>query len=171
MRKPPHEPLIGEIRMFAGDYAPDGWALCDGRLLSVDDNDTLYQLIGNSYGGVPAISFKLPDLRGRVPVHKGPRYVMCSKGGVEQVDLTIEELPHHNHEFRATTSGGASATPHGNVVASPPSLTMFLTDAPSTSLVLVRPAGGSEPHENRMPFVAINYIISLYGTFPTGAES
>ncbi len=170
------EPFIGEIRLFAGLFAPVGWAFCDGSPLAIADNDALFSLIGTTYGGDGQETFNLPDLRGRVPVHQGSgpglsSYVAGQTGGVESVALTTSQLPAHTHASTASTAAGASANPQGNVVASSPSVTMFIADAPSLALApsAVTPAGGSQPHENRMPFIAVNYIISLFGIFPSAS--
>lgn len=170
------DPYVGEIRMFAGNFAPAGWAFCNGAILPIAENDTLFNLIGTTYGGDGQQTFALPDLQGRVPVHQGPApggstYVIGERAGVETVTLTTQQLPAHSHPVVASTAGGSTANPQGNVIASSPSVTLFLADIPSVSLPpsTVTAVGGSQPHENRMPFVAINYIISLFGIFPSPA--
>ncbi len=169
------EPFVGEIRIFAGNFAPRGWAFCEGQLLTVADNDALFSLIGTFYGGDGRTTFGLPDLRGRVPVHQGTGpglsgYSVGQKGGAEEITLTSAQLPAHTHAFSASTSGGTSASPQDKVVASAPSVTTFIAEAPSTPLAasMVGDAfPGSAAHENRMPSIAIHYIIALTGIYPS----
>ncbi len=162
--------------MFAGNFAPQGWAFCDGQLLAISDNDTLFSLIGTIYGGDGVNTFALPDLRGRVPLHQGSGPGLSTRtlgvlAGTESVTLTAAQLPAHAHDFHASTTAGASSGPQGNVVGNPPSTTMFIADTPTQSLpsTMLGPAGGSQPHENRMPFLAVNFIISLYGIYPSSS--
>lgn len=160
--------------MFAGNFAPVGWMLCQGQPLPIAENEVLFQLIGTTYGGDGEETFNLPDLQGRVPVHQGQgpgisqNYQIGEKTGVEEVTLTTQQIPIHNHGLLASTGGGSSPNPQGNVIGSPPAVTVFLRESPSTQMAatMVLPTGGSQPHENRMPFLAINYIISLFGIFP-----
>lgn len=167
-------PYVGEIRMFGGNFAPVGWMLCQGQTLPISEHDTLFNLIGTTYGGDGQETFSLPDLQGRLPVHqgKGPgvtqTYIQGESFGVESVTLTSQQLPIHTHAFVASTGPGATTNPEGAVLASPPSVTMFLRSGPSTALPapMVGPYGGSQPHENRAPILVINYIISLFGVFP-----
>ncbi|MFF0825630.1 phage tail protein [Brevibacillus sp. NPDC003359] len=167
------EPFIGEIRMFGGDYAPQGWALCDGQLLSISENDTLYSLIGTTYGGNGQTTFGLPDLRGRIPLNQGtnPRtgttYVMGGKNGVESVTLTVRELPAHTHTVHASSQPGTQNSPANAVWAK--NAQQYSTNAPdglmnASSLSSV---GGNQPHNNLMPFTVINFIIALYGIYPS----
>lgn len=167
-------PFIGEIRMFAGNFAPSGWGFCNGVLYPISEYDALFTLIGTTYGGDGQSTFAVPDLRGRVPVHMGQgtglaSYAIGEPGGTETVTLTAQQIPVHSHPFAASTAGGQSAAPQGKVLASPPSVTAFIQDTPSAPLppTTVGAAGGSQPHENLMPYLCINYIISLFGTFPT----
>jgi len=168
-------PYIGEIRMFAGNFAPVGWMLCQGQTLAIADNDTLFNLIGTTYGGDGQDTFMLPNLQGRLPVHmgKGPanqqNYVIGEPFGVESVTLNTQQLPGHTHAFCATLNPGTTTNARGAVLASPPSITMFLRDGPGSNMTaqMVSPKGGSQPHENRSPILAVNYIISLYGVYPS----
>lgn len=168
-------PYVGEIRMFAGNFAPIGWAKCQGQTVPISENETLFNLIGTTYGGDGQETFMLPDLQGRVPVHMGQgpavtqNYVIGEPFGRPDVTLTVQQIPNHTHAFAASSAGGVTAHPQGNVLASPPSITMFLRDSPSTAMPvqMVQPTGGSQPHENHMPTIAINYIISLFGVFPS----
>jgi microcystin-dependent protein len=168
------DPFLGEIRMFAGNFAPAGWAICNGATMPISENDALFTLLGTTYGGDGQETFNLPNLQGRVPVHMGQgpglsqNYQMGEMAGVESVTLTTQQTPIHNHGFLATSAGGSSANAADKVVASPPSATAFLRDVPSTSLGAnsVTPVGGSQPHENMPPYLTVNYIISLFGIFP-----
>lgn len=167
-------PFVGEIRIFAGNFAPNGWAFCDGRLLAISEQETLFNLIGTTYGGDGQSNFALPDLRGRAPVHQGQgpglsNYTQGQTGGQETVTVTTQQMPAHGHSFLASTSGGSSSNPQNNVIGSPPSVTLFIEDVPALALTpqVVTQTGGSQPHENRMPYITINYIISLFGVFPS----
>jgi microcystin-dependent protein len=166
---------VGEIRMFGGSFAPAGWEFCDGRLLPISENETLFNLIGTTYGGDGQSTFGLPDLQGRVPVHPGQgpgitqTYTQGEKSGVETVTLTTQQIPVHNHAFLASQDGASSPNPEGNVIGSPPTLTMFIVDTPVTALngQAITPIGGSQPHENRIPTLTVTFIISLFGVFPS----
>lgn len=168
------QPYVGEIRMFAGNFAPVGWAFCDGHLLPIAENETLFQVIGTMYGGDGQSTFALPDLRGRVPVHTGQGpgltfdYPVGDQQGVESVTLSTTQTPVHSHAFLASTGQGAANTPAGNIVASPSVTKLHRLTTPSDPLAatMIGPAGGSQPHENMMPYVAINYIVSLFGVYP-----
>jgi len=166
-------PFIGEIRMFAGSFAPAGWAFCDGQTMPIAENDALFTLIGTTYGGDGQETFALPDLRGRVPLHQGTgpglsTYVLGEAAGVETVTLTTQQIPTHNHAFSATTSSGVSANAQGNLLSSAPSISLYIEDQPTTALAaqMITPTGGSQPHENLMPYLTISFIISLFGVFP-----
>jgi len=167
-------PYVGEIRIFAGNFAPLGWLFCAGQTLAISENDILFNLIGTTYGGDGQETFNLPDLRSRVPVHngKGPgvsqTYVLGQMGGVEQVTLTTQQLPMHTHAFLATTDTGTQNGAAGAILASG-SAVQALRPAPPNQpfdASAIGPAGGNQPHTNIQPYVAINYIISLYGVFP-----
>jgi microcystin-dependent protein len=166
-------PYVGEIRLFAGNFAPVGWELCVGQEMPISENEVLFQLIGTIYGGDGESTFRLPDLQGRVPLHRGTavtgtQYVIGEQGGVEAVTLTVNQIPVHTHAFTASTDPGNDPNPQGNVIGSPPAVTAFIRDTPSVNMAAtkVAPVGGSQPHDNRMPFNCINYIISLFGEFP-----
>jgi microcystin-dependent protein len=175
------QPYIGEIRMFAGNFAPVNWALCNGQMMSINENTALYQLIGTTYGGDGVNSFQLPDLRSRVPVHAGTssggNYLLGQVAGVENVTLTTQQMPKHSHALNATNSGEVLA-PAANTFPAlatstpqqPGSVNMY--EPASTANTTLNPAtitldGGNQPHSNIQPFVAINFIISLVGVFPT----
>jgi microcystin-dependent protein len=163
------QPYVGEIRLFAGNFAPAGWAFCNGATLPIAENETLFQLIGTTYGGDGQETFNLPDLQGRAPVHQGNNYVIGEMAGVEEVTLTVQQLPAHTHALLASTGAGGTANAQGNVPAASPSVQLYIQDVPSTPTAAnaVTPAGGSQPHDNRMPFLVLNYIISLFGIFPS----
>ncbi|MET0392920.1 MAG: tail fiber protein [Chitinophagaceae bacterium] len=162
-------PFVGEIKQFSGDYAPKDWALCDGQLLSVEKNDVLYALIGNKFGGDGVTNFALPDLRGRVPIHASANYPFGSHGGQEQVTLNVAELPSHTHT--AYASGNVipnNVGPDHGYWGSIPSTFAWAT-GPGDQLMhpdSIKASGQGQPHENRVPYVAVSYIISLTGIFP-----
>jgi microcystin-dependent protein len=165
-------PFVGEIRMFAGNFNPAGWEFCNGQLLPIAENETLFQLIGTIYGGDGVNTFGLPNLQSRVPVHQGQgpglnNYQLGETGGVESVTLTVNQTPVHTHAFLASSAGGNNNNPENNVIADGPALA-FIEASPNANMAAqsVVPVGGSQPHENLMPVLAINYIISLFGIFP-----
>ena len=168
------EPYVGEIRMFAGNFAPAGWMFCEGQTLPIAENDVLFQLIGTTYGGDGQETFDLPNLQSRIPIHMGTgpdgtTYQIGEAAGVEQVTLTVQQIPSHTHPLTATKSNGTQINPGGNVLAaSTSSLQPYTQDVASVPLnnQSITPAGGSQPHENTQPFLCINFIISLFGVFP-----
>ena len=167
-------PYVGEIRMFAGSFAPAGWALCQGQLLAISENDVLFQLIGTTYGGDGQSTFAVPDLQGRAPVHQGQgpglqNYTIGEKAGVESVTVTQQQLPNHTHAIVVSADAADQITGKDGVPAAPPQLAMYFTAPPDSALhsKTMTSAGGSQPHENMPPFLCINFIISLYGIFPT----
>lgn len=166
-------PYFGEIRLFAGNFAPLGWAFCHGQLVSIAENDALFNLIGTTYGGDGQQTFALPDLRGRVPVHQGsgpglsPRSI-GEQAGAEAVTLTSVQLPAHSHSLVATSApASATAGPAGGVLATA-SVKLYGNGAPGSPMAnaAISPSGGSQPHDNMAPFLALNYIISLFGIYP-----
>jgi microcystin-dependent protein len=163
------QPFIGEIRMFAGNFNPAGWMFCEGQLLPISENETLFTLIGTTYGGDGQSTFALPDLRGRIPIHIGPGFTIAETGGAEEVTLTVQQIPAHNHALLASANNASTANAQGNVLAQTPSYTPYISGfnpnnamAPNT----VTPVGGSQPHTNFQPYLCINFIISLFGIFP-----
>lgn len=165
---------IGEIRIFAGNFAPQGWAFCDGSLQSIADNTTLFTLIGTTYGGDGQNTFGLPDLRGRVPLHQGSGpglspYVIGQSGGSESVTLQTSQLPLHNHILSGNSANANTTDPTNNFLAAQPGLLEYSPGPPGGVLnsASTGSAGGSQPHENRMPILGVNYIISLFGIFPS----
>jgi microcystin-dependent protein len=169
------EPYLGEIRMFGGNFAPIGWALCQGQLLPISENDALFTLIGTTYGGDGQSTFGLPDLQGRAPIHAGQgaglsNYTPGEKGGAETVTLTVQQIPVHSHQLAASTGAGTTANPGANVLAAGPSGALYVDGVTPTDALAgsaLTPVGGSQPHENLMPYVAITYIICLNGLFPS----
>ena len=169
------QPYVGEIRMFAGNFNPSGWMFCDGTTLAISENETLFQLIGTTYGGDGETTFNLPDLRGRVPIHQGTSsasgstYVIGEMGGTETVTLTTQQMPSHNHALVATQNAGTQPNPGGNILANSQGPQPYLQENPDDQLnaQAIQPSGGSQPHENLQPYLAINYIISLFGIFPS----
>jgi microcystin-dependent protein len=165
------QPYVGEIRMFAGNFAPAGWMFCEGQLLPISENETLFQLIGTTYGGDGQSTFALPDLRGRIPIHQGNGFILAETGGVESVTLTVSQIPAHSHAALATNNTANGPIPKDNVPAPPPDVNTlpFGTDAPLTTLspVTIGPVGGSQPHNNFQPYLCVDFIISLFGLFPS----
>ncbi|MBL8439199.1 MAG: phage tail protein [Zoogloeaceae bacterium] len=163
------DPYVGEIRMFAGNYAPNGWAFCDGSLLPISQNEVLFALIGTIYGGDGQTTFALPDLRGRVPVHVGPSNPIGQMAGSENVTLNPAQLPSHNHGVRASTAAATPAAGPTGLLATSAAVQFYGSGAPSTPMAAdaTGPAGGNQPHTNMAPFQAVNFIIALFGIFPS----
>ncbi|MFS3128050.1 phage tail protein [Nocardioides sp. Bht2] len=161
-------PYIGEVRLFAGNFPPAGWKFCNGELLPISEYETLFQLIGTTYGGDGETTFRLPDLQSRVPIHQGNGYVIGETGGAEEVTLTTPQLPVHNHTAVASAGVGTLNSPAGALPASGPQ-GLYSEGAGDAVLAAsaVTAVGGSQPHENRQPFVALNYVISLFGIWPS----
>ena len=168
------QPYVGEIRMFGGNFSPAGWMFCDGQLLPISENETLFQLIGTTYGGDGESTFGLPNLAGRVPIHQGQgpglsNRTMGELGGVTDVTLTTQQLAGHTHMIQATTNLGSSGNPGGQVLATGTNVSMFRVIAPNVPFAgtVLTPVGGSQPHTNLMPYLPISFIISLFGIFPS----
>jgi len=168
-------PYIGEIRMFAGNFAPAGWMFCDGQLLPISENETLFQLIGTTYGGDGQSIFALPNLQSRIPIHQGTgsqgtNYTLAETGGVETVTLTIPQIPAHNHAVLGSNSSGSGTSPSGSVFARNASVEGYSNDTSGglspLNAGVIGSVGGSQPHENMAPFLCVNFIISLFGIFP-----
>jgi microcystin-dependent protein len=162
-------PYVGEIRMFAGNFAPNGWMFCDGQLLPISENETLFQLIGTTYGGDGQETFALPDLRSRVPVHNGNGLILAESRGVESVTLTTQQIPGHTHAHSASASAASTTGNPTGLTADAGTTLIYGAGAPSIPLnaAAVSTVGGSQPHDNMAPFLAVNYIISLFGIFPS----
>jgi microcystin-dependent protein len=164
------QPYVGEIRIFAGNFAPAGWMFCEGQLLPISENETLFQLIGTTYGGDGESTFALPDLRGRIPIHQGNSFILAETGGVESVTLTVQQIPAHSHPFLASTNNAAVATALNNVLSQIPTYTPYIGGMPANSPlspVSISSTGGSQPHDNFQPYLCVNFIISLFGIFPS----
>ena len=161
-------PYVGEIRMVGFNFAPAGWAPCDGRLMSIVENEVLFQLIGTTYGGDGQTTFALPDLRSRVPMHQGSGHVIGEMSGAEQVTLTVNQIPAHSHVPQAS-SAGAATSPAGNVWANSAALQFAAASSPLQPMNagVIGTAGGGQPHDNMLPYQAVNFVISLFGIFPT----
>ena len=168
-------PYIGEIRLFGGNFAPAGWAFCDGQLLPIADNDALFTLIGTTYGGDGQVTFALPDLRGRVPIHMGQgpgisqNYQLAESVGVETVTLTVQQIPIHSHQALCHSGGSNNTANPQNAVWNVSDVVQYTSLAPNGSMHVstVSQVGGSQPHENMAPYMGIYYIISLFGVFPS----
>ena len=167
------QPYVGEIRIFAGNFAPAGWMFCEGQLLPISENETLFNLIGTTYGGDGQSTFALPDLRGRLPIHAGNGFVLAETGGVEEVTLTVQQIPSHNHPLLATNAGQQLSPANNTTLASPTSQqagTSIYGVAPSNTTLnpaTVTSTGGSQPHSNFQPYLCVDFIISLFGIFPS----
>ena len=163
------QPYVGEIRMFGGNFAPAGWMFCEGQLLPISENETLFQLIGTTYGGDGQETFALPDLRGRIPIHQGNGFILAETGGAEEITLTVNQIPAHNHAFLGSTNIATQSTPGNNVLAQSTIAQMYYADVADTSLAAnsIGPVGGSQPHTNFQPYLCVDFIISLFGIFPS----
>jgi microcystin-dependent protein len=168
------EPYVGEIRMFAGNFAPSGWMFCEGAPLPISENEVLFQLIGTTYGGDGEQTFNLPNLASRVPIHMGTgpdgtTYQLGEMAGTEQETLTTQQIPNHSHAFLGSSNNGTEANPGGGFSATSTTLQPYVQETPSAAFAptSITPAGGSQPHENTQPFLCINFIISLFGRFPS----
>lgn len=166
------QPYVGEIRMFAGNFAPAGWMFCEGQLLPISENETLFQLIGTTYGGDGQSTFALPDLRGRLPVHQGNGFVLAETGGAEEITLTVSQISAHSHPLLATANNAATANAVNAVLAQNTTYEPYLSPSSfpaSTSLFpgSVASMGGNQPHTNFQPYLCVDFIISLFGIFPS----
>ena len=165
------QPYVGEIRMFAGNFAPAGWMFCEGQLVPISEWETLFNLIGTTYGGDGQSTFALPDLRGRVPLHQGNGFTLAETGGVEEVTLTVSQVPAHSHVFLGSTNTGTGTAPADSVLCNLVSATnaAYGTDNPQASLdpTAVSAVGGSQPHTNFQPYLCVNFIIALFCIFPS----
>jgi len=163
------QPYVGEIRMFAGNFAPAGWMFCEGQILPISENETLFNLIGTTYGGDGQSTMALPDLRGRIPVHQGNGLILAETGGAEDITLTIQQIPAHSHAMVGSVNLADVPSPNNAILAVSTTTNVFFNDAPSA---LMAPAavsgdGGSQPHTNFQPYLCVNFIISLFGIFPS----
>jgi len=163
------QPYVGEIRMFAGNFAPAGWMFCEGQLLPISENETLFQLIGTTYGGDGQSTFALPDLRGRIPLHFGNGFILAETGGAEEITLTVSQIPQHSHPFLASGSTGIGNNPQGNVTNQNATPQLYTAGSASDNFNpgAVTSTGGSQPHTNFQPYLCVDFIISLFGIFPS----
>lgn len=166
------QPYVGEVRIFAGNFAPSGWMLCEGQLLPISEYETLFNLIGTTYGGDGQSTFALPDMRGRIPLHFGNGFTLAETGGVEEVTLTVAQIPAHNHPVLATANPASGTAPSINVLpatGAASTITAYGTDAPFFQLhpQTIGATGGSQPHNNFQPYLCVNFIISMFGIFPS----
>lgn len=168
------QPYVGEIRMFAGNFAPVGWMFCEGQTLPISENEVLFQLIGTTYGGDGQETFNLPNLASRIPIHMGTgpdgtTYQIGEMAGTEQETLTVAQIPSHAHPAVADVAGAEFSNPGNHYFASSQKEPMYagMPDTPVSFPATLSPAGGSQPHENMMPFLAVNFIISLFGLWPS----
>jgi microcystin-dependent protein len=155
--------------MFAGNFAPAGWMFCEGQLLPIAENETLFNLIGTTYGGDGQSTFALPDLRGRIPIHQGNGFILAETGGAEEITLTVQQIPAHSHAFLGTTSVPNDTNAINNVVGQPSSGFPYLNAPPTVAMAPggVTQTGGSQPHTNFQPYLCVDFIISLFGIFPS----
>jgi microcystin-dependent protein len=167
------QPFVGEIRPTGFNFAPVDWLLCNGQLVSINENEALYNLIGTTYGGDGVNTFGIPDLQGRVPIHQGTdpisgaTYVMGQRGGSETVTLTLNQIPIHTHPLNCQSASGSAPSPSGNFWATS-NLDQFSSAVPSTPMgAAVGQVGGSQPHDNMSPFTVLNYIIAQFGIYPS----
>ena len=160
-------PYVGEIRMFAGNFAPAGWMLCQGQILSISEYETLFNLIGTTYGGDGQSTFALPDLRGRLPIHMGSGFVLSANGGAENVTLNTNQIPAHTHTVSATTNSNTASLPGGNFLAAGPDIYDQGKPGTTTMAAAISSFGGSQPHSNFQPYLCVNFILSLFGIFPS----
>lgn len=169
------QPYVGEIRMFGGNFAPAGWMFCEGQIIPISEYETLFNLIGTTYGGDGQETFGLPDFRGRLPIHNGTNpatgtnYQLAETGGVEEVTLSVNQIPSHNHSLLATTNlADTASVANTQFSANPPGSKMYSSAAPTTALnnQIITAAGGSQPHSNFQPYLCVSFIISLYGLYP-----
>jgi microcystin-dependent protein len=163
------QPYVGEIRIFAGNFAPAGWMFCEGQLLPISENETLFQLIGTTYGGDGQSTFALPDLRGRIPLHQGNNLTLAEQGGAEEITLTVNQIPAHSHPLLAANAVGNDPNPNNHVLAESSAVSLYQSASPAAAMApqSISSTGGSQPHTNFQPYLCVNFIISLFGIFPS----
>ena len=163
------QPYVGEIRMFAGNFAPAGWMFCEGQLLPISENETLFQLIGTTYGGDGESTFALPDLRGRIPIHQGNGFILAETGGAEEITLTVNQIPAHAHPLLGSSATATDTNPPNNLLATLAAVDGYVNAVPSVTLApqAISSVGGSQPHTNFQPYLCVDFIISLFGIFPS----
>jgi microcystin-dependent protein len=162
------EPFLSEIRIMSFNFAPKGWAQCNGQLLPINQNQALFSLLGTTYGGDGRVNFALPDLRGNVPIHTGQGFTLGNKGGQQAHTITDQEMPTHNHPWNANTAVGNATTPTGAVLAKAPANTYAAAASPvSLAPSTISKTGGSQAHDNMMPYLTLTFCIALQGIFPS----
>jgi microcystin-dependent protein len=165
------QPYVGEIRIFAGNFAPAGWMFCEGQLLPISENETLFNLIGTTYGGDGQSTFALPDLRGRLPIHQGNGFTLAETGGVEEVTLNVNQIAIHTHALLASSDNATGNAAANNLLAATTgaAVSAYGTDTPliTISPQVIGPTGGSQPHTNFQPYLCVDFIISLFGIYPS----
>jgi len=164
------QPYVGEIRMFAGNFAPAGWMFCEGQLLPISEYETLFNLIGTTYGGDGQSTFALPDLRGRLPIHQGNGFVLAETGGVEEVTLTVSQIPAHTHAMLASLNAAGGDNPANNLLGqSSSAIRLYRQQTANAGMnaSAIQSTGGSQPHTNFQPYLCVDFIISLFGIFPS----
>lgn len=169
------EPFVGEIRMFAGNFAPRGWAFCDGQLLAVSQNDALFSLLGTIYGGDGRTTYGLPDMRGRIPIHAGSgpglsQRRLGSKSGSEKLTLTVNQMPAHTHGMKGSSDSGSAASPSNATVGRTTNFDFYrASGSPGANMssTAISSVGGSQSHTNLQPFLCIYFIIALFGIYPS----
>jgi microcystin-dependent protein len=163
------QPYVGEIRMFAGNFAPAGWMFCEGQLLPISEYETLFQLIGTTYGGDGESTFALPDLRGRIPIHQGNGFILAETGGAEEITLTVSQIPAHSHPLLASSGVATLTDPGGNVAGQTGTFDGYQTTPGAANMApqSISSVGGSQPHTNFQPYLCVDFIISLFGIFPS----
>jgi microcystin-dependent protein len=166
------QPYIGEIRLFAGNFNPNGWEFCAGQLVAISENESLFNLIGTTYGGDGESTFALPDLRGRVPIHMGTNagitFQEGESAGVETVTLIAAQIPTHTHAMLGSQGNGSQTSPANNTLAGSTTITPYASETPNKAMTqgAISIVGGSQPHENMQPYLTLNYIISMFGLYP-----
>jgi len=155
--------------MFAGNFAPAGWMFCEGQLLPISEYETLFNLIGTTYGGDGQSTFALPDQRGRIPVHMGNGFILAETGGAETITLTVSQIPSHTHAMLGTANTGTQITPGGNLASNSFNVVPYINDVPNGNFAAtaITSVGGSQPHNNFQPYLCVDFIISLFGIFPS----
>ena len=163
------QPYVGEIRMFGGNFAPAGWMFCEGQLMPISENEVLFQLIGTTYGGDGESTFALPDLRGRIPLHQGNGFTLAETGGAETITLTVAQIPSHSHPLLASNNDATTTNAGGNVPATTPNYTPYISANANSpfNAQSITGTGGNQPHENFQPYLCVDFIISMFGIFPS----